>query len=943
MFVSWRCDGVRISLLLLFTLGVAGMARASDWLDDRQIFPIVAYGVTFEETSGTVECGAWPLTQGTFQVLEDSGINTIVNLGSGIIPSSGFAGSATQLLLDSLAVYVSDPSHKLRLILNAESPNLDTYLKNNWDEANHHLVADSMAVLIDRAPDAVIGLNVWDEPHHIPRGNPKAPGWTEGCEVEDDCCYDEPGCPVNDDLADVASLVATLRNDALGRFDDLFVYVNLYASYWRCVRNSPPPACAPGFASGYAAYLDSCTAAFDPDLFSVDHYPFARLSSGEAIDDCLTYSAAQAPVVDGVKTDLFHTLQSLQDWSTDQDHPFWFIVQTSGRWGSPSPDCPLGTLEQNLREPTLEEIRMQVWSALAYGAKSIAYWVYSCYAPYSPGIGRAAWTSFVIEDEFNNPSAASHGPLYDGMTEVNRKLQIVGDFVTPLTAYATYHRQSDGGVVLPGAQIEVDSYLLSSPGREEPLVTALQSVGPVEDAAWGAVSHFRSVTDDRYFLVWNKDSSVSGSHTFRVQFDGLVSLSEMDTSIGRDPADPWNEAAVLEPYVDVTLAPGDAAFFRVDGQVELPTVTDYDGDGRADLAWLDEAGNWRVDLHSVGGLTGSSDVFAVLPPGRRARATPGDFDGDGMTDMAVKLDDGAWILDYAADGFGSLPDTLLAKGRAEDRPACADYDGDRITDLGVMTDAGVWRVDLSSDGFSSGAVDTTIVTVASGRFHPLPADYDGDGKADIAIKLDTGEWKADFAANGFGAWDSSASGLGGANARPFVGDFNGDGLPDPASWDDSGVFRFLDSGNAQNYSGYGSSASLPFTGDFDGDGADDIGLRDLVTGTWSIDLSGDGLGEVGLPGESFDLNISSSEDPDAVPVPRTADFDAPIWVQQGPGSTGSGTFDNPYSTIDQAVSDLVFGEPILVKASSSTSPLTVTESTRIAPVGGSAVMGGASP
>ena len=91
--------------------------------------------------------------------------------------------------------------------------------------------------------------------------------------------------------------------------------------------------------------------------------------------------------------------------------------------------------------------------------------------------------------------------------------------------------------------------------------------------------------------------------------------------------------------------------------------------------------------------------------------TVGDYDGDGKADEAVYRG-GIWYLNRSQLGF-----TGVGFGLATDIPAAADYDGDGKTDIAVFRpSSGVWYLQQSTNGF-------TGIAFGQNGDQPIPAAF----------------------------------------------------------------------------------------------------------------------------------------------------------------------------------------------------------------------------
>ncbi len=223
---------------------------------------------------------------------------------------------------------------------------------------------------------------------------------------------------------------------------------------------------------------------------------------------------------------------------------------------------------------------------------------------------------------------------------------------------------------------------------------------------------------------------------------------------------------------------------------QLVQTADYNGDGKADIAFHDGIGQHVVTL-SNGNGTFASPVWwsgdSLWCDSAHLRS--GDYNGDGKTDMSCHDDAGHHIVAFSnGDGTFTSPG-WWNWGSPWCDPAhlrLGDYNGDGKTDLSCHSDTGYHIVAFSNgDGtFSSpgwwGAqwCDPAHLTLG---------DFNGDGKIDLSCHSDTGYHILAFS-NGDGTF--SSPGWWGAQwcdpAHLRFGDYNGDGKLDLSCHHDAG-------------------------------------------------------------------------------------------------------------------------------------------------------------
>lgn len=207
-----------------------------------------------------------------------------------------------------------------------------------------------------------------------------------------------------------------------------------------------------------------------------------------------------------------------------------------------------------------------------------------------------------------------------------------------------------------------------------------------------------------------------------------------------------------------------------------------------------------------------------------------DIDGDDKSDLILWNEtSGVWSVLRSQRQFKSATKRQYQLGLPGDLPLVADYDGDKKADLSVWRrDNGTWYFRLSSNSFQ----DITAIQWGLPGDQPLTGDFDGDGKADLSvyrttegvfyILLSSAQFNRDAAMVG----NSSAVlriAIGGPGFDPIIGDFDGDGLSNPAViWQPARYWSVMTPSGSLLYSlPWGNPGDTPLACDWDGDGSTD--------------------------------------------------------------------------------------------------------------------------
>ena len=301
------------------------------------------------------------------------------------------------------------------------------------------------------------------------------------------------------------------------------------------------------------------------------------------------------------------------------------------------------------------------------------------------------------------------------------------------------------------------------------------------------------------------------------------------------------------------------------GDVRSSSIGDLDGDGRPDILATGDNGRVSVlrNVHT-GGDFGSSSFApgVVLPvPGSLEHGFLGDFDGDGRLDVAVVDNAGPYVSILRNKG---VPSQLDFDGRLDfpvgsgaRNAAVGDLDGDGLPDIVVANNGSrsvsVLRNTSTSSGISFAPGVEIMADDLDLRYIGL-ADLDGDGRLDM-LTANGGSGSVSVFRNvmsspgpiGVGSFGPRLDfSTGTTNIRLSVGDLDGDGRPDVVMGRSDGEqdspLALLGNRSVSGSISFAASVSIP-TGrrglsvavcDFDGDGVPDLGIGSGSPASFSV-------------------------------------------------------------------------------------------------------------
>ncbi|MBL7994544.1 VCBS repeat-containing protein [bacterium] len=335
-------------------------------------------------------------------------------------------------------------------------------------------------------------------------------------------------------------------------------------------------------------------------------------------------------------------------------------------------------------------------------------------------------------------------------------------------------------------------------------------------------------------------------------------------------------------------------------------VGDIDGDGKADVAVVNEASNTVSIFRNTG--TGGSSSFAAkvdFTTGTSPRGVAvGDVDGDGKPDVVITNNGGTTISVFrntSTSGAITLdPKVDFTMGNGPNMVAIGDVDGDGKADLVVASEFSSGMISIFRNTGTVGTISFAAKVdsmTGSGPWGVAIGDVDGDGKPDIvnanagnntvsvfrntgtigSISLDP---KIDFATGSYP--------LGVA-----IGDVDGDGKSDIVVTNYSGasvsVFRNTTTGGSITFAlkadfATGNVPAGVALCDMDGDGKVDVATANYGSSTVSVLKNTSISGTISLAAK---VDFTTGSSPVGVAI---ADIDGDGKPDLAVTNQGSGSF-----------------------------------------------------
>jgi subtilisin-like proprotein convertase family protein len=376
--------------------------------------------------------------------------------------------------------------------------------------------------------------------------------------------------------------------------------------------------------------------------------------------------------------------------------------------------------------------------------------------------------------------------------------QVTSVSITGNNSYNLFSQKNSSGANSPtpliySLTIGIQDLVARYPGY---LYGALDTVIDSNPGHYRLVGDANGVISIASVKVVNDTPAVGGVATGHIEliFSEALPDDRYTLTLFADLVDPAGNALdgetnAIEAHTSPIFPSGDSvaggdftARFTVDSRAEIGVWT-------AGSAYVDTNGNLQFDTtttdatnrdyaYSYGYTTDA--IFA----GNFVRAATAKADGFSKLAAYGKVSGMyQWRIDTNNDGIADLIQTDTAN--IVGTPVAGNFDGNAANgdEVGVF-DGKTWYLDGNHDfQVRNSTADRRITNGMSGA--PIVGDFDGDGKTDLATYLN-GNFYFDFASNGYGKVDTSLN-VGylyyaGARLKPVAADMDGDGITDIGLW-----------------------------------------------------------------------------------------------------------------------------------------------------------------
>ncbi|MFC5405470.1 beta-galactosidase [Cohnella soli] len=242
--------------------------------------------------------------------------------------------------------------------------------------------------------------------------------------------------------------------------------------------------------------------ATEPDVLSFDHYPFR--------------------VGGGVTTDYFTNLEVVRRQSLLGQVEFWAYLQSQGEPGY-------------LRVPNQHEMRFQIYTNLAYGAKGLQYFMYWNVDP-----AETSFTSGILDHNGNKIMAPDGlNTMYEYDKQINQEVLKLGPTLKTLTSQAVYHT----GTLPADTTALPASFFLKPDNAADPLL----------------IGYFTDANDRKFVLVVNRDTVNPRTVSFTLS-PKPSTVKEISKSNSTETATNYNSST---GQMSASFTPGEGKLFAL--------------------------------------------------------------------------------------------------------------------------------------------------------------------------------------------------------------------------------------------------------------------------------------------------------------------------------------------------------------------------------------------
>ena len=235
--------------------------------------------------------------------------------------------------------------------------------------------------------------------------------------------------------------------------------------------------------------------------------------------------------------------------------------------------------------------------------------------------------------------------------------------------------------------------------------------------------------------TWFTASSATGqTYAYQWGFPDDFPLSGKFITANRDDLVVWrpdNGVWYIRVNSDGSLGFPTGLAYQWGFPSDSPQACDINGDGQNELLVFRDSNQTWYYRNST-----TSQATTYLTAGAQQWGlsgdvpTPSDFDGDGKCDLTV-FRDGQWFVLLSSSNNTTA--STVAWGSKDDVPVPGHYTADSILDFAVYReDASPGPLWIIRDSSIAGLTSIVRQWGLAGDI-PVPADFDGDGKTDMAV------------------------------------------------------------------------------------------------------------------------------------------------------------------------------------------------------------------